>query len=375
MTESTKKDCAKGCCGSKKRPLDDPVVPTAKKPCAKGCCGSKKTATSEPAKTKKPCASGCCGSKKKAPEPVKTKKACGSACGDAACGSKNETSITIGADEFTPLLGGNGCTKYTEEEKQKWRFRAYILAAITIVWNMAEAGVAIGYGVKSATLTLVTFGGGSLIEVVSAAVVIFRLAREDQARKTGQKLQVLKLEKACAILISTMLVVLAILAATGATYRLYMHETPETGVPGLIISLICLVIMYIMYHYKVQAAKTLQSITLEKEAYCSLGCIRENFVVLLGSVIFILSNNVFHTDKLWWVDSACTYFIAFLVIRYGIKSFIFVCSKDFDGTCSCCTTHQPSLKNHLQEEDICASKLPELTLKSYPSAEDLFTAA
>jgi hypothetical protein len=52
---------------------------------------------------------------------------------------------------------------------------AFRLEYITLAWMTIEAAVAIGSGVTAGSLTLMAFGIDSLIELASAAVLVWRL--------------------------------------------------------------------------------------------------------------------------------------------------------------------------------------------------------
>src|SRR5260370_32770031 len=56
--------------------------------------------------------------------------------------------------------------------------QAFRLEWITIAWMVVEAAVAIGSGLRAGSIALLAFGTDSLIELVSAAVLIWRLTVE-----------------------------------------------------------------------------------------------------------------------------------------------------------------------------------------------------
>ena len=53
--------------------------------------------------------------------------------------------------------------------------RAFQLEWVTIIWMMVETAVAIGAGIAAHSLLLFSFGTDSVIEIVSACVLIWRL--------------------------------------------------------------------------------------------------------------------------------------------------------------------------------------------------------
>src|SRR5258708_24307163 len=67
------------------------------------------------------------------------------------------------ADNFTP--------------PQIWR-RIFWIQTFTIVWMTAEAGVALASAWRARSPALLGFGGDSLIELLSAALVFWRFRRE-----------------------------------------------------------------------------------------------------------------------------------------------------------------------------------------------------
>src|ERR1700688_2003524 len=56
--------------------------------------------------------------------------------------------------------------------------QAFRLESLTVAWMVIEALVAIGSGVIAGSLTLTTFGLDSVIELISAGVLIWRLSEE-----------------------------------------------------------------------------------------------------------------------------------------------------------------------------------------------------
>ena len=68
------------------------------------------------------------------------------------------------------------------------RRRGLVLAALTIAWNTIEAVVAVSAGVAAGSIALVGFGFDSVIEVLSAWVVVWQFRGElrggyDEARE------------------------------------------------------------------------------------------------------------------------------------------------------------------------------------------------
>src|SRR5437867_1378218 len=72
--------------------------------------------------------------------------------------------------------------------------RAYRLEYLTIGWNVAEAVIALTFGILAGSLALTAFGIDSVIEVFSAVVVLFELrGHGDHDRHQGAERRFLQL--------------------------------------------------------------------------------------------------------------------------------------------------------------------------------------
>jgi divalent metal cation (Fe/Co/Zn/Cd) transporter len=73
-------------------------------------------------------------------------------------------------------------------------------------------------------------------------------------------------ERKSTIIIGFLLIVLALSAMATAAHRLWNKEFPDTAVPGMVIAALSLSFMFFLWHYKLKAAKILNSKTLESDA-------------------------------------------------------------------------------------------------------------
>lgn len=64
--------------------------------------------------------------------------------------------------------------------------RARLLAWFTILWNSVEGVVGIASGVAAGSIALVGFGVDSYVEVLSGAVVLWRLAKERHGEELSE---------------------------------------------------------------------------------------------------------------------------------------------------------------------------------------------
>ena len=209
--------------------------------------------------------------------------------------------------------------------------KAVRLSWLTVVYNVVEGLVSIGFGIRDDSVALAGFGVDSFIEVASALVVLWRfrgelglsgsLALADERRATR--------------VIGWLFVALSVGTAAASAFKIWRHEGPDTTIPGVVISLASLAFMFYLWTAKRTVARALDSATVAKDADCSLACIKLSFVLLFGSLLYWLS------PSWWWVDSAAAIALAFLIGREGVATVRAAAREDFRGGCGCsdCPDH------------------------------------
>jgi divalent metal cation (Fe/Co/Zn/Cd) transporter len=70
-------------------------------------------------------------------------------------------------------------------ERARLRRRGLWLEYASMAWMVVEAGVAIAAGIAAASIALVAFGLDSVIELFSAAIVVWQLRGEGEDRETN----------------------------------------------------------------------------------------------------------------------------------------------------------------------------------------------
>ena len=109
--------------------------------------------------------------------------------------------------------------------------QAFRLEWLTVAWMVIEALVAIGSGVIAGSLTLTAFGLDSVIELISAAVLIWRLTEELRRGEEFSK----HAERIASRSGGALLFVLAAYIVQGAAWSLWTHHGGEFSLPGLIV--------------------------------------------------------------------------------------------------------------------------------------------
>ena len=200
-----------------------------------------------------------------------------------------------------------------------WRRRALWLSGLTIAYNLIEGLVSMAFGWADDSIALFGFGADSFIEVASALLVLWKLLDHGNLDR----------ERKATLGIGGLFLGLAVGIAGGAILQITAQRHPPTTVPGLVISALSLSFMAYLWRAKLQAAKALDSATLEADATCSLACIQLSMVLFTGSLLFLLA------PFLWWVDAAAALGLALLIGKEGVSMVRAARSKGFTGGCGC----------------------------------------
>jgi divalent metal cation (Fe/Co/Zn/Cd) transporter len=184
--------------------------------------------------------------------------------------------------------------------------RAFRLEWLTIIWMMVETAVAIGAGIAAHSLLLFAFGIDSVIEIVSACVLIWRLSVELRRGRAFSEAA----ERRASRLAGALLFALAVYVVAGAAWGLWRHRGAEFSMPGLILTVAAIPVMYILSRQKLAVAELLGSRALRADAVESITCGWLSFVVVIGLVAQVALGA-------WWVDSAASLAIVYFLIKEG----------------------------------------------------------
>lgn len=206
------------------------------------------------------------------------------------------------------------------------RVFALVISWISIVYNGLEGGISIGIGADVVSRALIVFGIQSLVEVLSAVLVIYRFRKELQSNSPAN----LTLERQATLGIGVLFILLTIGTWVASIVALATHAEPESSKASLIVSAASLVFMIFVWLPKPWIATELNSSVMRGEAACSLACIYLTIVLFIGSLIYKLWQGG------WWIDSAVAILLGFFFLRQGWEMITWARNKDFDG--GCCKT-------------------------------------
>ena len=184
--------------------------------------------------------------------------------------------------------------------------RAFQLEWVTIIWMMVETAVAIGAGIAAHSLLLFAFGTDSVIEIVSACVLIWRLSVELRRGRAFSEAA----ERRASRIAGALLFALALYVVAAAAWGLWQHQGAEFSTPGLILTVAAIPIMYVLSRQKLALAEQLGSRALRADAIESITCGWLSFVVVIGLVAQLAL-------AAWWVDSVASLAIVYFLFKEG----------------------------------------------------------
>jgi divalent metal cation (Fe/Co/Zn/Cd) transporter len=189
--------------------------------------------------------------------------------------------------------------------------RVLWLQGLTLAWMLVELGVSAYAAATAHSAAILAFGSDSLVEVLSATVVLLQWA----PRFTIS-------ERRATRVASVLLFVLAFVVAATAFGSLVLHVQPETSVAGIGITLAALVVMPIIASWKHSEARRLGNSALAADAVQSATCAYLAVIALVG----LAANAFFHIA---WFDSVAALIAVPILIREGRSAWR-------GQSCGCC---------------------------------------
>jgi len=185
--------------------------------------------------------------------------------------------------------------------------RGIRLEYFTIAWNSLEAIVAVGAGVIAGSIALVGFGLDSVIEVVSGAIVFWRLRAElGGANQEASE----RAEQWALFAVGLSFFVLGAYILYESGKKLWLGERPEESVVGLGLAILSLVAMPALAFAKYRTAKRLGSRALAADAKETAICSYLSLTLLLG-----LGLNA--RLGWWWADPVAALAMLPLIVHEG----------------------------------------------------------
>lgn len=204
------------------------------------------------------------------------------------------------------------------------------LETLTLGWMVVEASVSTGAGIAARSLLLVAFGADSIVELLSAGVLYWRLRREAMAT-AGDEDRVEAVERRTARIAGYLLYVLAACVLFQTAYGLLHRYAAETSWWGMAVAVVAAAGMPLLAKAKIRAADEIGSRALRADAMETITCGRLSWILLAG----LVANALFHW---WWLDSAAALLLVPFIVKEGREA--------VKGECCCQagSTHVESLR-------------------------------
>ena len=183
--------------------------------------------------------------------------------------------------------------------------QAVRLEQFSIAWMMIEAGVAVTAGIIAGSLALTSFGFDSVIELVSATLVLRRL----QAELTGGRANE-QAERRVLRIIAVTFFVLAAYVVIGSVVDLASQARPERSPVGIGLTVSSLLVMPLLGWRKRRVGASLRSQLVLADAAETIVCAALAATTLLGLVLFAALG-------WWWADPVAALAVAYFAVREG----------------------------------------------------------
>jgi divalent metal cation (Fe/Co/Zn/Cd) transporter len=174
------------------------------------------------------------------------------------------------------------------------------LAYATLAYNVLEAVVAIGAGVVARSPALISFGGDSVVECLSALVIVWQFRHSVPEQRERQALR----------MIAVAFFVLAAYVTVDSVRTLVTGTDPDASPVGIALAALSLVVMPVLARAKVRVARALDSSTVQADSMQTWLCTYLSGVLLLGLVL--------NAALGWsWADPLAALVIAAVALREG----------------------------------------------------------
>jgi len=183
---------------------------------------------------------------------------------------------------------------------------AFWLEGFTVAWMVVETVVAVASGIAAGSLVLLAFGLDSVIELISAGVLIWRLTVE---LRHGQEFSE-RAERQAGRIGGLLLFGLAVYVVLSAGWGLWTHHGSEFSVPGFVVCVFAIPTMRFLARRKIALADKLGSRAMRADAMESITCGWLSLVV----VVSLIAQAVLGA---WWVDSVGSLAIVWFLVNEG----------------------------------------------------------
>jgi divalent metal cation (Fe/Co/Zn/Cd) transporter len=183
--------------------------------------------------------------------------------------------------------------------------QAIRLEQFSIAWMLVEACVAVAAGIVAGSLALTSFGFDSVIELVSAALVLRRLRAELAGGRADEQA-----ERRVLRIIAVTFFMLAAYVVIGSVIDLATRAYPERSPIGIGLTVSALLVMPLLGWRKRRVGRMLRNQLVMADAAETILCAILAATTLLGLVLFAVFG-------WWWADPVAALAVGWFAVREG----------------------------------------------------------
>lgn len=192
---------------------------------------------------------------------------------------------------------------------------------LTIGWMVVEAAVSIAAGIAAGSIALIAFGVDSVIELVSAGTLLWRLRLEEASAAPPALIE--RAERQASRVVGGSLLLLAAYVVLQSGYDLWTRAAPERSLPGIALAAAALLVMPALVRTKRRIAAAINSPALRGDAACGVVCVYMAATLLAGLVLRAAFG-------WWWADPVAALGIVYFIGREGREALT------THPACGCC---------------------------------------
>lgn len=181
----------------------------------------------------------------------------------------------------------------TDASSRDAAIRAGIRAeVVTTVWMIAEGALAVVAGLRARSVLVTAFGIDSVIELLSAGVLLWRIKNESSPRAEA-------IEQRAAKISGALLVLLCVYIVVSSVVGILRHIDPEQSALGLGVAASAVVLMPLLAAWKRRINRALRSAALKADIAETVACGYMAAIVVAGVLLdrFL---------RLWWIQYAAS---------------------------------------------------------------------
>jgi divalent metal cation (Fe/Co/Zn/Cd) transporter len=197
----------------------------------------------------------------------------------------------------------------TASTPRNWTRIALWLVGATMLYNAAEAVIALWSGLAARSIALVGFGLDSVIELAAASALLWRLRVE--ARDADEE-ALEAAERRVHRFVGITFFALAGYVAVISAWTLLRGREPAESVVGIVLAAASLLVMPLVAWGKLRAAAGMESAALRSEAKETLACSYLSLTLLVG----LAANALFGWG---WADPVAALLMTPWLVKEGVE--------------------------------------------------------